>query len=182
VQNWFMINRLLIYLIFILSFSTLAIAQESGNNGFLVNIGDTAPDFSAKLIDGSTFRLSENRGNVVMLQFTASWCSVCRKEMPYIESDIWSKLKDKNFVLIGVDRDEPLETVQNFQEQMKITYPLALDPDANIFGLYADILSGVTRNVIIDEQGKIIYLSRLFKKEEFDEMTSVIFKAVEKIQ
>lgn len=181
-QNWFMINRLFIALIFILSFSVGAASQESGNNGFLVNIGDKAPDFSTLLTDGTTFRLSEQRGKIVMLQFTASWCGVCRREMPYIEKDIWEKLKDKPFVLIGLDRDEPMETVKSFAEKMEISYPLALDPDADIFGLYADKLSGVTRNVIIDEQGKIIYLTRLFEMEEFNEMTAVIFDAVEKIQ
>ncbi|MBN1651827.1 MAG: TlpA family protein disulfide reductase [Bacteroidales bacterium] len=177
-----MINRLFIALIFILSFSVGAASQESGNNGFLVNIGDKAPDFSTLLTDGTTFRLSEQRGKIVMLQFTASWCGVCRREMPYIEKDIWEKLKDKPFVLIGLDRDEPMETVKSFAEKMEISYPLALDPDADIFGLYADKLSGVTRNVIIDEQGKIIYLTRLFEMEEFNEMTAVIFDAVEKIQ
>jgi peroxiredoxin len=176
-----MTKQILIILFFILSYASETDAQESSNNGFLISIGETAPDFSAELSNGTTFRLSENRGKIVMLQFTASWCSVCRKEMPYIEKDIWEKLKREKFVLIGVDRDEPLDIVLKFQEQMNITYPLALDPNADIFGLYADKLSGVTRNVIIDENGKIIYLSRLFKIEEFNEMTEVIFDAVAKL-
>jgi peroxiredoxin len=176
-----MTKKLLILLFFILSYAGETDAQESSNNGFLISIGETAPDFSAELSNGTTFRLSENHGKIVMLQFTASWCSVCRKEMPFIEKDIWKKLKGEKFVLIGVDRDEPLEIVLKFQEQMKITYPLALDPDANIFGLYAEKPSGITRNVIIDENGKIIYLTRLFKIEEFNEMAEVIFDAVAKL-
>lgn len=177
-----MTSRFLILLFLIFSFSYAVQAQEAGKNGFLVSVGDQAPDFSAELTDGSTFTLSENRGKVVMLQFTASWCSVCRKEMPYIEDDIWQKLKNDNFVVIGVDRDEALEIVLSYQQKMKITYPLALDPGANIFGLYADLLAGVTRNVVIDENGKIIYLSRLFDLDEFYEMRAVIFNAVEKLR
>ena len=176
-----MTSRFLILLFLIFSFSYAAQAQEAGKNGFLVQVGDQAPDFSAELTDGSIFSLSENRGKVVMLQFTASWCSVCRKEMPYIEDDIWQKLKDDNFLVIGVDRDEPLDVVLSYQQKMEITYPLALDPEADIFGLYADLLAGVTRNVIIDENGKIIYLSRLFDLDEFYEMRDVIFTAVEKL-
>jgi thiol-disulfide isomerase/thioredoxin len=57
-------------------------------NNYLVKVGDIAPDFTLKLTDGSDFTLSKNRGKVVMLQFTASWCGVCRKEMPFIEKDI----------------------------------------------------------------------------------------------
>ena len=175
-------KRLFILILFVLTYSALLKAQESGINGFLVQAGDQAPDFTAELTDGRTFSLSENRGKVVMLQFTASWCSVCRKEMPYIEDDIWQELKSDNFIVIGVDRDEPLDVVLSYQQKMKITYPLALDPGADIFGLYADLLAGVTRNVIIDENGKIIYLSRLFDLDEFYEMRAVIFKAVEKLR
>ena len=76
-------------------------------------------------------------GKVVMLQFTASWCGVCRKEMPFIEDEIWLPGKEKGLVVIGIDRDEPEATVLKFKDDMKITYPLALDPGANIFGLYA---------------------------------------------
>jgi peroxiredoxin len=177
-----MINRLFIFLFFFSGLSLVANAQEADKNGFLVSIGDQAPDFSAELTDGTTFQLSENRGKIVMLQFTASWCSVCRKEMPYIEKDIWEKLKGEKFVLIGVDRDEPMDVVKAYSAKVGVTYPLGLDPEAQIFGMYADLRAGVTRNVIIDENGKIIFLSRLFQLEEFNEMTEVIFDAVEKLK
>jgi hypothetical protein len=58
---------------------------------------------------------------------------------------------------------------------MQEGYPLALDPDADIFGLYALKEAGVTRNVIIDRTGKIVFLTRLFDREEFDRMKKVIF-------
>ena len=86
-------------------------------NNYLVKVGDVAPDFTLSLTDGTEFTLSKNRGKVVMLQFTASWCGVCRKEMPFIERDIWLPNKDnKDFVLMGIDREEPLEDVKKFAE------------------------------------------------------------------
>ena len=109
-----------------------------------------------------------------MLQFTASWCGVCRKEMPHIEKDVWLPFKEKGLVLVGVDRGEPIETVIAFAEKMKITYPLALDEDSEIFGLYALKNAGVTRNVIVDREGKIAFLTRLFDEEEFSKMIEVI--------
>ena len=110
-----------------------------------------------------------------MLQFTASWCGVCRKEMPFIERDIWQRHKDNSsFALIGIDRDEPLEKVIAFAEQTKVTYPLALDPGADVFALYADRKAGITRNVLIDRDGKIVKLTRLYKEEEFNELVQQI--------
>lgn len=144
--------------------------------GYIVKVGDKAPDFEMELIDGSKVQLSDYLGKTVMLQFTASWCSVCRKEMPIIEKEIWKPLQGKDFVLIGIDREEPLDVVVNFSKTMGITYPLALDPGANIFGLYADKKSGVTRNVIIDKNGNITFMTRLFEREEFNKMKEAIQK------
>ena len=142
--------------------------------GYLVKVGDMAPDFTIKEAGGKTYKLSDLRGKVVMLQFTASWCSVCRKEMPFIESEIWQLQKSKGLAVIGIDRDEPEATVIKFAKDMKVTYPLALDPGADIFGLFALKEAGVTRNIIIDRNGKIIFLTRLFERKEFDEMKMVI--------
>ena len=94
--------------------------------------------------------------------------------MPHLEKDIWLGMKDKGVTLIGIDIDEPLETVIKFKKEMKTTYPLALDPGGDIFGLFADKNSGVTRNVVIDQSGKIIFLTRLFDMEEYQEMIKVI--------
>ena len=160
------------YFVVVLSF--LWGNTEDNPRGFVVNIGDSAPDFSMKLTTGETLKLSELKGSIVILQFTASWCSVCRLEMPHLEEDIWKKYKKKNVVLIGIDRDEPLETVINFKKQMKITYPLALDPGAEIFSLYAEKNSGVTRNIVIDQSGKIVFLTRLFEENEYKQMLKII--------
>ena len=77
-------------------------------------------------------------------------------------------------MLIGVDRDEPLEIVIEFQKKIGTTYPLALDPGADIFGLFANKKAGVTRNVVIDKTGKIVFLTRLFEEKEYQEMLRVI--------
>ncbi|TLX77619.1 TlpA family protein disulfide reductase [Labilibacter sediminis] len=155
------------------------VSKKEDSRGYIVKVGDEAPDFTAKLDNGEVFKLSDQKGKVVMLQFTASWCGVCRKEMPFIESEIWQLHKDKGLVVVGIDRDEPLETLQKFSQQTGISYPLALDPGADIFGLYAKKEAGITRNVIIDKTGKIIYLTRLFNREEFDAMKAKIATLLE---
>jgi peroxiredoxin len=175
--------KLIVSFILFTTFSLSAFAQLSEipqkeipeNYGYIVKIGQQMPDISMKLTDGTTITTADLKGKVVMLQFTASWCSVCRKEMPHIEKDIWQKHKNNNnFALFGVDMDEPLDKVKAFQETMKITYPLALDPGAKIFYTFAEKGAGVTRNVIIDKTGKIVYMTRLFKVDEFNEMVEII--------
>jgi peroxiredoxin len=162
-------------LLMALTFSFSAFAQTGDDKGYIVKVGDTAPDFSLKLTDGKTVKLSDLKGKVVMLQFTASWCSVCRKEMPFIERDIWLRHKaNPNFALVAIDRDEPLETVLKFAKAIPITYPIGLDPHADIFALYAIREAGITRNVIIDKTGKIALLTRLYNEEEFKKMTEKI--------
>ncbi len=169
-----------ILLIVIIVLNVNAQNTDTLPHGFIVKIGDIAPDFETILHDSSTFKLSDNRGKVVMLQFTASWCGVCRKEMPFIENEIWQKFKNNDFVLFGIDRDEPLDKVIEFISQTKITYPLALDLNSKIFSQYALKNAGVTRNIIIDRNGKIIYLTRLFNRDEFDTMKKIIFDEIKK--
>jgi peroxiredoxin len=168
-----------LFSIFLIIFTLSLSAQVSADSGYIVKIGEKAPDVTLQLIDGQTVKLSELQGKVVVLQFTASWCSVCRKEMPHLEKEVWLPNKDKNFILIGVDYDEPLETVIAFQKQMKTTYPMALDPEAEIFSQFALKQSGVTRNVVINQEGTIVYLTRLYDKEEFEGMKEMIHSMLE---
>jgi len=143
--------------------------------GYIVKIGQQIPDFSMTTTDGRTVRMNDLKGKVVMLQFTASWCGVCRKEMPHIEAEIWKKYKDNpNFALFGIDLDEPVEKVKDFAKLIPVTYPLALDPKGGIFYQFAEKNAGVTRNVIVDKTGKIVFMTRLYKEEEFQEMKKVI--------
>lgn len=141
--------------------------KKADSTGYIVKVGEMAPDFTVTLTDGETITLSSLRGKVVMLQFTASWCGVCRKEMPFIEKDIWLKHRNNpDFVLIGIDRDEPLDKVLAFAKSTGVTYPLGLDPGADIFAKYALRDSGITRNVLIGADGKISMLTRLYNEKE----------------
>jgi peroxiredoxin len=170
-------NKLIIGIIISLSFLN---AVEPDERGYIVRVGDESPNFKMQLIDGTTISKKDLKGKVAVLQFTASWCSVCRKETPHLEKDVWQKYKNEDFILIGVDRDEPLDVVQKFTKEMKVTYPMALDPGANIFALFADREAGVTRNIVLDKNGKIVFLTRLFEEKEFKAMTVKIDELLNK--
>ena len=142
---------------------------------YIVKVGDIAPDFTLQYTDGSEFTLSAQRGKVVMLQFTASWCGICRGEMPHIESRIWQPHKDDaDFVLVGVDREEPREVVEEYTAQLGTTYPMLLDENGDAFASYALRKSGITRNVLIDRDGRIVKLTRRFVEPEFNDLVASI--------
>jgi peroxiredoxin len=163
------------YLTFLFLFIISSVFSQTGaDRGYHVKVGDSVPDVVLHFTDGTATSLQQLRGKVVVLQFTASWCSVCRKEMPHLESEIWQVFKNKNFVLIGVDYDEPLDKVRAFQKEMKVTYPFALDPGAKIFQQFARKGAGVTRNVVISPSGKIVFLTRLYDTKEFRAMKQKI--------
>jgi len=162
------------YPIFFLVCIAIALNQTPDDRGYIVNVAEKSPDFILDFPDGSQISLKDLKGQVTLLQFTASWCHVCREEMPHIEKEIWKVYNNMGLNVIGIDRDEPAEVVTSFAKEVQVTYPLALDPGADIFALFADRDSGVTRNVILGPDGKIVFLTRLFEIQEFDQMKRVI--------
>ena len=162
------------YPIFFLVCIAIALNQTPDDRGYIVNVAEKSPDFILDFPDGSQISLKDLKGQVTLLQFTASWCHVCREEMPHIEKEIWKVYKNIGLNVIGIDRDEPAEVVTSFAKEVQVTYPLALDPGADIFALFADRDSGVTRNIILGPDGKIVFLTRLFEIQEFEQMKRVI--------
>jgi len=117
----------------------------------LPNLGE-APDFEKRTLDGRTVRLSEYRGKVVILNFWATWCAPCRREIPEL-----IKLQDEFegvLEVIGVSLDEEgFEVVRPYAEQREINYPVILDDYS-----YGDKLGGiymVPTTFIIDREGMI---------------------------
>ena len=166
-------------LLFFLLSLTIAFSQTLDNRGYIVSVGDDSPNFVLNFPNGTQISLADLKGQVTMLQFTASWCHVCREEMPHIEKEIWKVYKNMDLNVIGIDRDEPADVITKFAKEMKVTYPIALDPGADIFSLFADRNSGVTRNIILGPDGKIVFLTRLFEIQEFDDMKRVIHSLIE---
>tara|TARA_B100000902_G_C27310527_1_gene918133 strand:+ start:2450 stop:2977 length:528 start_codon:yes stop_codon:yes gene_type:complete len=148
------------------------------HRGYIVKVGDKAPEFYLENKEQSF--LEKNQGKVIMLQFTASWCGVCLKEMPFIEKEIWETHKNNpNFLLIGLAKDTEQRPQRKKEIEIMIrktgaTYPILTDHKSKIFELFAEKNAGVTRNIIISQNGEIAFLTRLFEQEEFNEMKTII--------
>jgi peroxiredoxin len=152
-------------------------SSEGKNRGYIVKVGDMAPDVEIRYKDDTVTNLSAFRGKVVMLQFTTSWCGICISEMPYIEAEIWQKYKDRDdFVLMGLTYKEDYDKIQTLVVKTKVTYPIVPDKSGDSFHKYAGKNAGVTRNVIIDKTGKIVFLTRAFDRKEFNLMKKIIDK------
>tara|TARA_B100001142_G_C13908219_1_gene490604 strand:+ start:75 stop:590 length:516 start_codon:yes stop_codon:yes gene_type:complete len=156
------------FIFFLLSINSFS--QNNMNRGYKVKVGDIAPEINLKLLDGQLVTNESLIGKVVVIQFTASWCSVCIKEMPHLEKEVWQRFKDDDFILIGVDLKEELEVVEEFIQKTKVTYPFTIDKDGSFFESFTLPKAGVTRNIVLDKSGKISFLTRLFDQKEFQEM------------
>ena len=164
------------YLNFLLLMFISVDAQNNINRGYKVEVGDQAPKINLTLLNGQVINNENINGKVVVFQFTASWCSVCIKEMPHLEKEVWQRFKDDNFLLIGVDLMEELEVVKEFILKTEVTYPFSIDRDGSFFELFTLPKAGVTRNIVIDKSGEISFLTRLYEEHEFAQMIKHIEK------
>lgn len=167
----------IIFLVLFLSISCfvrLVQTQIPDERGYIVKVGDKVDDFKITMVDGSSKMLSEFNSPVIVLNFFASWCIVCRKLIPHIEKEIWQPLKKHDLIVLGVDYKEKPDTIKKFVAEMKITYPVALDEHGEIFTRFAR--GGVTRNVVLDQTLNIIFLTRLFDPQEFGSMKNLIHR------
>ena len=150
-----------------------ALAQNA-DRGYRVQVGDPVPAFALTDLDGKTWSNEDLLGSVYILQFTASWCGVCRKEMPHLEERVWQRFKEEGLTLLGVDLDEPVDKVRGLVEDTGVTYPLCLDPGGTLFSAVTMPKAGVTRNVVVNREGNIAFLTRLFAEAEFDAMIDAV--------
>ena len=159
------------FFLFFLSFILMTTqAQNNLNRGYKVKVGDQAPEIDLKLLDGQLINNENLLAKVVVFQFTASWCSVCIKEMPHLEKEVWQRFKGDDFLLIGVDLMEELEVVEEFILSTEVTYPFTIDSDGSFFKSFTLPKAGVTRNIVIDQKGEISFLTRLYDEKEFAQM------------
>lgn len=116
-----------------------------------IEVGLAAPDFTATLVDGSSFTLSEQQGKVVLLNFWATWCGPCVREMP-----AFTRLVDTygdQLALLAVNSGESEQTVQDFLDEKGYAFPVAADPDWAVGELYPT--DSIPYTVIIAPDGTI---------------------------
>lgn len=156
-------NRL-VSLIFISLISLSLSAQKT--DGTKNSVGDKAPAFKATTVDGKTIDSNALKGKVIMVNFFATWCPPCKKELPVLEKNVAEKYRNNSdFVLVVLGREHDMDEMKKYAEETGLKLPFAPDIERKIFDLYAE--SSIPRNVIIDKEGNISYQSIGYTEEEF---------------
>ena len=112
------------------------------------------PDLSLVDLDGETHRLSDYRGQVVIVNFWATWCPPCRKEMPSMQR-AWEQVKDENIVMLAVNVGEDEETVFAFLGQAPVEFPLLLDQDSKVTTSWP--VKGLPTTYVVGPEGRLAY-------------------------
>ena len=143
-----------------------------------VKEGQKAPAFEVEMFDGSTVKLADLKGKVVLLNFWATWCPPCRAELARVEKDIIERFKGEPFVFLPVSRGEKRATVAAFREKMGYSFPMGLDSEGVVYGEYAETY--IPRNFLIDKQGKVVKASVGYDEAEFAELIKLIEETIKK--
>ncbi|TNG00062.1 MAG: TlpA family protein disulfide reductase [Gammaproteobacteria bacterium] len=113
-----------------------------------------APDFIVKDIEDNTHKLSDYRGQPVILNFWATWCPPCREEMPAMQR-AWEKLRTENIALLAMDVGEDEDTIFTFTADYAVEFPLLMDIDSSIIQQWPVL--GLPTTFVIDPEGRIVY-------------------------
>jgi peroxiredoxin len=148
-------------------------AQEDIKKSTLIEVGQQVPDFTYVTLQNDTLRINDLKGKVVFMNFFATSCPICIKELPFVEKDIWAAHKEnENFELIVFGREHVADEMIAFKEKTGYTFNIVPDPGRKIYSLFAE--KYIPRNVVLDREGKIIYQATGFDDEEFSKLKEVI--------
>ncbi len=159
------------------TFSVFTACQKStGDNSAVVN-SETAPsekpaekstgkyppvpeaiaNADIKMIDGTSYKIADQKGKVILINMWATWCGPCREEMPSLV-EMHEKYKDQGFEVIGLDSDESesIEMIKDFAKEQKLNYPLGY-ADSALFRQFVKIsgLQGIPQSILINREGKM---------------------------
>ncbi len=145
-------TRLLIALFASALWASCAVASE--------NIQGPAPDFALKSNTGKNLRLSEYRGQVVMINFWASWCGPCRQEMPLLE-DMYKRYQSLGFTILGVNVEEDSSKAKRLLKEIPVSFPILFDNRNQVSKMYNVVAMPST--VLVDRDGNMRYLHKGYK-------------------
>lgn len=123
-----------------------------------------APDFTLDSEGGKTYHLADYRGQVVLINFWATWCPPCRHEMPSMNR-MWKKIKGKGVQVFAVNVGEDADTIFEFLGSYPVNFPLLMDHDGTIVKKYP--VTGLPTTYIVDPEGKVVY--RAVGSREWDD-------------
>ncbi len=135
----------------------LLLSLMTAGSALALDVGNTAPDFTLKSRSGENIKLSEQRGDVVMINFWASWCAPCRQEMPLLE-ELHDRYADLGFTLLGVNVEEDSSAALDLLKEIPVTFPVLFDSRNDVSKRYNVVAMPTT--VILDRDGNVRYVHK----------------------
>jgi peroxiredoxin len=154
----------------------LALLALAGLAWASASVGTAAPDFTLRSLAGPNLRLQEQRGQVVWVNFWATWCAPCRKEMPHLNR-IADKYRSAGLVMLGVNIDDDVRNAADVATKLGVKFPVLLDTDKKVSRLYD--LNSMPSTLVIDRSGRVRYLHRGYQdgyETEYDKQIRDLLK------
>lgn len=143
--------------------------------GWAASVSGPAPNFTLKSLDGKNVKLSELAGNVVLINFWASWCGPCLQEMPLLNA-IHKKYEPLGFTVLGVNVEENSANAKAFLADRGVDFPVLLDTKNKVSKLY-DVIAMPT-TVVVDRDGNMRFLHKGYKAGDENEYRKMVKKLV----
>ena len=145
------------------------------NNGYAGELSGPAPDFTLKSKSGKNLKLSEQRGDVVMINFWASWCGPCRQEMPLLDA-MYKKYKRLGFTIWGVNIEPDSSNAQRLLKDIPVSFPILFDTANKVSKMYN--VSAMPSTVLVDRNGNLRYIHKGYKPGDENEYRRLAKKLI----
>jgi len=165
----------LFFIVFLIFTGAVAYCQNANeaDKTTLLTKNQIIPPFKFEILKGKQVSINDYKGKIVLINFFATWCAPCRKELPLVQEQIWNKHKDNpKFAMLTFGREQSWDEVIKFGKDLNFTFPLLPDLKRKVYGLFAS--ETIPRSYLIDESGKIIFLSTGFEETHFAELKELI--------
>lgn len=140
-----------------------AVALLAAASAFALSVGERAPEIGLRDLDGNRITMSSLRGNVVLVDFWASWCEPCAEEMPVLER-LYQRYRDQGFRVVAVSQDRQVSNVRSFLRQHSVSFPVVHDASHQVAGRYRP--PRMPSSYIIDRNGVVRHVHAGFRSED----------------
>ncbi|MFO7853343.1 MAG: TlpA family protein disulfide reductase [Bacteroidota bacterium] len=152
------------------------IAQDGEST--LTSVGQEAPAFKCTTVDGKVINTKELKGKVIWLNFFATWCPPCKRELPVLEKNVMGKYRDNpDFVLLVLGREHTMDEMKEYASNTGLKLPFAPDEGRKIFSMYAT--RSIPRNVVIGRDGRIAIQTIGYTEAEFTKLEKQVADLME---